>query len=279
MAANNQPAATVPQRPPLKPGPIGVLLDLISRGVRGELHLPPWWLRDVGGSDFVRTGQEFLRLFIGLGQLRRDAQVLEIGCGSGRMAFPLTTYLSQRGSYKGMDITRESIVWCQRHITRRHPNFKFLHIDLYNKRYNPNGEYLAKDYEFPFHDAAFDFIFLTSVFTHLLPEDTENYLREVGRMLRQEGRSFMTFFLLNETQHRLAKQGRNRIDFKYGRHPYRLRSADVPESAVAYDEAFVRQLLRRSGLSLVESIHYGTWSGREHGLSFQDILLVKSGGE
>jgi SAM-dependent methyltransferase len=261
--------------PFFKPGLLTVLRDFIKRAIKGEQHFPPWWLRDVGGDDFEATGQEFLNLFVQVGDLQPDERILEMGCGSGRMAIPLTNYLSQSGYYTGIDITTQSIAWCQRNISRRYPNFSFLHADLYNKRYNPRGRYLAKDYTFPFKSESFDFIFLTSVFTHLFPEDTENYLCEIARSLRRDGRGFFTFFLLNERQQALAKHGRNDIDFKYGPGPYRVRDESIPESAVAYKETYLRQSLLKCGLALHEPVHYGTWSGREDGLSYQDILLVR----
>ncbi len=264
----------VPIKPPPKPNYLTILADFAGRAVRGQLHLPPWWLRDVGGSDFEATGQEFLRLFINLAHLQPDEQVLEIGCGCGRMALPLTGYLNEAGSYTGMDITLEAIRWCQHHLTPRHPNFQFFHADLYNKRYNPEGRCQPKDYRFPFEDESFDFIFLTSVFTHLLPEDTENYLREVARLLRRNGRGLLTFFLLNETQQLLADQGLNDIDFKYGSEQYRMRSDITPESAVAYEEVFLKELAARCELTISEPIQYGTWSGHSDGLSYQDILLA-----
>lgn len=261
--------------PSFRPDLLTIVKDYINRAIRGELHLPPWWLRDVGGSDFKATGEEFLRLFIQVGGLQPDERVLEIGCGSGRMAIPLTGYMSRAGLYVGMDITRPTIVWCQRHISRRYPNFHFLHADLYNKRYNPTGRYHARDYTFPFKNQSFDFIFLTSVFTHMLPEDTAHYLRQIARMLHQDGRAFFTFFLLNDEQQRLAKQGRNDIHFDYGPGFYRTRDPIVPESAVAYDESYILDMLAECGLALQQPIHYGSWSGREDGLSYQDILIVR----
>ncbi len=255
-----------------------LLKDFISRLVKGELHLPPWWLRDVGGADFAATGKEFWELFIQAGRLQPDERILEIGCGSGRMAIPLTRYVSSAGSYTGVDIVRRSIVWCQRNISQRNPNFSFLHADLYNERYNPTGRHQAREYTFPFKDRSFDFIFLTSVFTHLLPQDTEHYLSEIARLLHKNGRGFLTFFLLNEKQEALARQGRNDIDFKYGTATYRIRDESVPESAVAYDEGHLLQQLSKQELELCAPIHYGTWSGREEGLSYQDILLVRLGG-
>jgi hypothetical protein len=109
----------------------------------------------------------------------------------------------------------------------------------------------------------------------MLPAGVENYLGEIARVLQPNGRALVTFFLLNAEQQALAGQGLNAIDFKFGLDPYRIRSEAVPESAVAYDEVFVRQVLRQKGLDIIEPIHYGTWSGRVDGLSYQDIVLIR----
>jgi len=251
-----------------------VLKDAINRTIRGERQLPPWWLRDVGGSDFKRTGEEFLRHFIEIAHLTPQAHVLEIGCGSGRMALPLTRYL-QGGTYTGIDITPKSIAWCQQHISRRYPHFAFVHADLYNKRYNPGGRSQAHTYTFPFTEQSFDFIFLTSVFTHLLPADTTHYLEEITRLLAPQGNALLTFFLLNERQAELAAAGSNDIQFQYGEGPYRIRDMGIPESAVAYQEGYILEQLTMQGLVLQSPIYYGTWSGRPDGLSYQDILVAQ----
>lgn len=258
-----------------KPNPLLVLADYLMRRMRGQLHLPPRWLRDVGPSDFEATGREFLDLFIRLANLRPNERVLDIGCGCGRMALPLSDYLGRDGLYVGMDITARPVLWCRQNIASHHPNFMFLHMDLYNTRYNPTGRYRAGDYTFPFKDESFDFIFLTSVFTHLLPDDVANYLDEIARLLQPAGRALATFFLLNQTQQALAGQGRNQVNFQYGSGPYRMRSDSLPESAVAYEETFLRQMLKERGLVVSEPVYYGTWSGREEGVSLQDIVLLQ----
>lgn len=258
-----------------KTHPLSAPVDYMLRLAKGQLYLPPYRLRDVGPTDFEATGREFLGLFVKLANLQPDERVLDIGCGCGRIALPLAGYLSRAGSYTGMDITRKSIEWCQQNITRRCPNFQFIQADLFSRRYNPSGRYLAKDYIFPLADKQFDFIFLTSVFTHMLPADVENYLREIARLLQESGRALMTCFLLNEAQQRLAEQGKNDISFQYGPGSYRLRNEAIPESAVAYQENFLIELIQKCGLELAKPIYYGAWSGRDDGLSYQDILLTK----
>jgi hypothetical protein len=51
-------------------------------------------------------------------------------------------------------------------------------------------------------------------------------------------------------------------------------SLSVPERAIAFDEADVREWYARHGLTLAEPIRYGTWSGDDSGVDFQDILVA-----
>ena len=142
-----------------------------------------------------------------------------------------------------------------------------------NLAYNPNGAQRAEAYVFPFADRSFDLILLKSVFTHMRPPEVSNYLSEVARLLKSEGRCLATFFLLNDDQASLASRGANDLAFNYGEDEWRYVHEHSPESAVAYDESFVMQLLEKYGL-VVEKRFYGRWSGREDGLSYQDILIM-----
>ena len=99
-----------------------------------------------------------------------------MGCGIGRIAIPLTQYL-KTGTYDGFDIVRHGVEWCQQKVTPHYPNFNFFVADVYNKLYFPQGRYAATEYTFPFADDTFDFVFLTSVFTHMMPKDLEHYQR------------------------------------------------------------------------------------------------------
>ncbi len=73
------------------------------------------------GGEFRATGEEFLTYFIEIGGLRPSDRVLDVGCGVGRMAVPLTRYLSPEGRYEGFDVMANAVEWCQRHITPRFP--------------------------------------------------------------------------------------------------------------------------------------------------------------
>ena len=172
--------------PPLRRG-LRVLQAVpryLARRVRpGGAMIPPPWKNFVGAGDFTGIGREFLRHFVDIGGLRPEDRVLDVGCGIGRMAIPLTGFLRPPGEYHGFDIVPGGIEWCRARITTRHPHFHFHHLDVRNRHYNPSGTMTAEAVRFPFDDGRFDFVFLTSVFTHMLPPALETYVREIARML------------------------------------------------------------------------------------------------
>jgi ubiquinone/menaquinone biosynthesis C-methylase UbiE len=223
---------------------------------------------------FDAAGQMFMTHFKASGKLQPDHSVLEIGCGIGRIAMPLTQYLGEAGNYEGMDIVPDAIMWCQEHITTQYPNFQFRHINIYNKMYNPKGQGKATDYRFPFQEEAFDFIFLISVFTHMLPDELENYLAEIARMLKKGGRCLITYFLLNEVAHQGIAAGKNAIPMEHRTEEYWARNKHIPEEAIAFEEDRIRGLYAKYGLRIDEPIYYGMWSGRAGVYDWQDIIVA-----
>jgi SAM-dependent methyltransferase len=230
-----------------------------------------------GGGPYNEIGEEFLRHFVKLGDLKPNERVLDLGCGIGRMAVPLTRYLGEEGSYEGFDVFLKGISWCQKNITPTYPNFRFQVADIFNKEYNPTGQFAAAEYRLPYDDASFDFVFLTSVFTHLLPDEVDNYLSEIRRVLTPGGRCLASFFLLNMESLDLLRSGSSTIDFKYDFGEYRTKNASTPEAAVAYPESFIRHLYLRHALSIADPIRYGSWPGRKDFLSYQDIVIALRG--
>jgi SAM-dependent methyltransferase len=237
-------------------------------------------IKMVGGysaADYEQIGQHFLEIFRTHGGLMAADRVLDVGCGCGRMAMALVGYL-ETGRYEGFDVLPALVAWCQRHITPQHPAFRFQHADLYNKTYNPRGTVQAKDFRFPYPDGSFDFTFLTSVFTHMLPEDVGQYAREIARTLAPRGRGVLTFFLLNEDSRQLQVLPGAKIAMRksYLGGQVQVLKWWKPEAAVAYPEETARRILEESGLR-VREVLYGNWCGREDTVSFQDVIVVEKG--
>lgn len=229
------------------------------------------------GEQHRRVGELYLRLFVELAGLQRDESVLEPGCGTGRMAEPLAGYLSAAGSYEGFDVVSDAIRWCVENISSKHPNFRFRHVDVFNRAYNPTGRLDPEAFEFPYADETFGFVLLTSVFTHMLPSHVRHYLDEVRRVLRPGGRCLMTFFLLNRESIAAVRDGNASRRFAHEGDGYRYDIRDRPEAAVAYREDDVLRFCEQAGLVLSADIRYGRWSGRPQPPN-QDTLVVERGG-
>lgn len=267
---------------PFVPGPLKprarALRDFLNyefrvRLLRQDPFVPPPALHPVGSGDYRKHGDEFFDHFKILAGLTPQDRILDIGCGTGRMARPLTSYL-QDGTYDGFDIVKPAIDWCRRVYTRRHPNFTFHYADLYSELYNRAGKHSAAKFQLPFQTHTFDFVFLTSVFTHMLPDAIDNYLGEIERMMKPQGRCLATFFLITPESRRLMKSGAARIEFLSNVDGYYIADPDSVESGVAYPESAIREFYQRHELQIAEPIRYGFWSGRKDGLSFQDIVLA-----
>lgn len=250
-------------------------LDIIDSIIgKRDKFTPPRRLIFVGDGDFRKWGDEFFKYFLDLGGLKPTHKVLDVGCGIGRMAIPLTKYLTS-GSYNGFDIIYRGIKWCNKTISPEYPNFHFHLADVYNEWYNPTGKYKASDYKFPYQDKMFDFVFLTSVFTHLLPLDMENYFSEISRVLKSKGKVLITFFVMTNDSKKLIEQNFSKFRFKNSGENYWTISQSKPESAVAYEEEYIKNLFKKNKMSIIEPVHYGSWSGRKDYLSFQDIIVAE----
>jgi SAM-dependent methyltransferase len=228
----------------------------------------------VSPKNFKEVGLKLFEQMIDLGQLRSDDSVLEVGCGIGRAAIPLTMYLKNQGKYEGFDIIPQAISWCQKNITPKYPRFHFQLADIFNRAYNPKGKYQASEYRFPFPNESFDFIFLTSVFTHLLPKDLENYFSEITRVSKRGGRSFITYFLLDEESSKRMKDKKSMLNFKHDLGGYFTSHLKNPERAIAYDKKFIQNLYEKHRWQILDPIHPGSWCGRENVRCGQDTIIA-----
>jgi SAM-dependent methyltransferase len=187
-------------------------------------------------------------------------RVLDVGCGLGPLALGLLPYLTT-GSYEGVDVHAEAIAWCRRAIESRLPRFRFKHADVSSAAYNPRGTLKASDYRLPFSDDTFDFAYLGSVFTHLLPAEAAHYLCELARVLRPGGKCVMSYYLLNDSSRQGIDAGTSFLPFSHGDPLDRCRVVrlDNPAWAVAHAEDHMRDLHDAAGLCIEEPIQHGRW--------------------
>jgi SAM-dependent methyltransferase len=172
--------------------------------VRIEGSIIPVRSMRFGGANFVedhaflRSAESEAERLIRNRGLALQSRLLEIGCGTGRLPIGILRKTGDIAMYRGVDVSEAAIQWCERHITRHHPNFRFLHLDMQNARYHPGGRKTDSSLRLPFEDNIFDIIYAFSVLTHLPEEDVRWYLREWRRLLRPEGRIFFTAFVAED---------------------------------------------------------------------------------
>ena len=125
------------------------------------------------GGDYERVGVLEHAVLRNNG-LRPDSAVVDVGCGSGRLASQLRRYPGLR--YLGTDVVPALLDYARRKAGR--PDFRFERAE---------GLWL------PVADGEADFVVFFSVFTHLLHEESYVYLMEAHRALRPGGRAIFSF--------------------------------------------------------------------------------------
>jgi len=123
----------------------------------------------VGGGDFEAIGLLEYHLLTQYG-LKKNDIVIDVGCGSGRLAFQLSRH-NFEGDYIGVDIVQDLFEYAMNLCKR--PDWKF---------------YKAPGLTIPEPDESADFICFFSVFTHLLHEETFLYLKDTKRVLKPNGK-------------------------------------------------------------------------------------------
>jgi SAM-dependent methyltransferase len=234
---------------------------------------PDALLAGVGTGDYFETGERVTALLGKLAGLRRNDRVLDVGCGLGRLAWPISESLSGRGTYDGLDTVQLYVDWCRGNLGLDPARFRFHHADVQSSLYNTTGSVAADGYRFPWPDACFDLAIATSLFTHLLPNAAERYLQEIGRTLASRGRLFASFFILDEQGLAAVATGlttpRLAVEIEHGR----VDDAAIPEGAVGLDGRWLEDAFDRAGLD-VTATRAGYWKGPP-GLEYQDVVVAR----
>ena len=241
--------------------------------------IPPrdlWVGPDDPINHYLRWPWEYLAYLTLLTGLRREGSVLELGCGHGRTARGLLAYLRSPGQYVGLDANRRRIADAQQRITTRWPNFTFIWADVHSAQDNPTGA-PATAYEFPVATSSADVIYAASLFTHLLPEEAAQYLRQSRGVLRPDGRMLVSLFVLD--YYRGPGTSISPVyQFDDLLPPHRdvaVRDVSRPDLAIAYGLAAFERLAGDAGL-VVERVLPGLWSESPgFAVNEQDLIVLR----
>lgn len=245
-------------------------------------HIPTHliFLTGAGPESFEEVAVAHIERFKKHVGIEPNMQVLELGCGIGRDAYQLLDFFDKDGGYIGVDVTRDSIDWCNANIGQRYKNFKFLHFDAENELYNPLGTKTSMDFSIPIGSSSIDRIFLTSVFTHLYENEILHYLKEFRRILKPDGLVYATFFL--KTPEAIAAASTRgttswigTFDIPIGDGVF-ANDPDYPRGAVALTDEAAQRLVREAGLTLNGPYLKGSWSGvYDEPDDGQDVMILR----
>ena len=197
------------------------------------------------GGEFDAIGV-LLREALVYHGLRKTDYLIDVGCGSGRLAKPLSTYLE--GSYLGIDVVPELVTFARKLVAR--PDWRFE---------------VAKGLTIPEADQKADMVCFFSVLTHLLHEESFVYLREARRVLKPGGKIVASF-----------------LDFRMPSHWYSFENnlRDIGVGSQPMNVFMCPDMLREWAKRLeldVETIHDGedTWLPLSAPVTFEDGRTVE----
>lgn len=132
-----------------------------------------------GGFELIGPIEVALLRHYGLPQ---DGYLIDVGCGSGRLAKPLSAWL--KGRYLGIDLVPALVAHAKKIAARTDWRFQVIdHIGI------------------PEQDGRADMVCFFSVLTHLTHEQSYWYLDEARRVLKPGGRIVFSFLEFREPVH------------------------------------------------------------------------------
>ncbi|SDT48291.1 Ubiquinone/menaquinone biosynthesis C-methylase UbiE [Paenibacillaceae bacterium GAS479] len=128
----------------------------------------------------LKSGPTPAELFL-LGQLPRDGQILDVGCGAGRIAI----YLAEKGyQVIGTDVSEQLLNVAKEHSMQNNQPIKFIQNE---------------GVQLPFKDAEFDVVIGFKVLCYIPTRELRaEALREYSRVLKPGGTCILTQYIVPE---------------------------------------------------------------------------------
>jgi SAM-dependent methyltransferase len=211
-------------------------------------------------------------------------KILDIGCGTGLLGISSEPFMSDGGTYTGIDVIKFDINFCINHFKSK--NYNFIHLDVANPTYAKSQSKILAPW--PIKDESHDLVLALSVWTHLSEKDAFFYFKEIHRVLKKRGKAIITFFYLDEHyQDSLSKRSNNIGRFHstnqnkwiFDHNAYESKNwyspgwVKIPEDTIGVTNEGLDALQKHSGLKLIQC-YPGNWK-EIPGVFFQDVLIFE----
>ena len=150
------------------------------------------WARayDLANGLFGRRGKGLREAFADDLGLHAGDRVLDVGCGTGRLAIAFAKRVAPSGSVAGIDPAPEMI---KRATSRA------------RKQQVPVAFQVAFAQRLPFPDATFDAVACTFALHHVAEDDQQSAVQEMHRVLKPDGRLLIAEFDQGHGPHALLR--------------------------------------------------------------------------
>ena len=222
-----------------------------------------------------------------IAQLNPNSVTLDFGCGLGRMA---SAYLMEGGScglYYGWEPDLFALKWLRKEYSQQN-SFRFGGHPLtasqtyLSKGTQPSENYEDKDLAIPEKESwhkfvegvKFDLIWTSSIFTHTFPSTTVEILKLFKEIAKPGSWIVNTFLSIDDQSERAMKAGTADRKLPLSVNGIRTYDAKNPLVCTAYTVEQINQIYLEVGFPKPE-IRFGSWAGRDNGVTYQDLVIVQ----
>jgi hypothetical protein len=240
-------------------------------------------------SEYLNLHTSVYPFISSIAQLHEKSVTLDFGCGFGTLAAAYKLDDSKCGNYYGYDTNPQAVKFC-RDAYSEEDRFAFFgpEIDsttnyVTNKRIaTANDAFSKRKKAYPSSEdiakllgsKLFNCQFSLSVFTHMWPEDAIETFRVFREFSAKDATFINSWLILDDVAISNINQGkadRNLPIEVGGIHTY---SQLNPLVCTAYPIEKLHNVYSEAG-HVITDIRFGSWSGRENGVTYQDIVISK----